>query len=466
MEDILPLPIWIKCLENLSLQDRIALRGVSLSFLHEIDHLCRRQKKLWIRNLDNEGKDCFDDQHRIPPHDALAIKHHTITLRKLHYISKLFPSVSILKFDPMEFDHYQDPSDDYSFPIAFFFPHVTCLVAQGHLYTAHFAVDSDIPHPYTGSKIRHILAHDLCLEGIRPTSFPFLESIELVYNSGGDDRPNIPKPSRRIMIQQASDIKWSWLPRTIEKCVAAVSFSSYERKNKHLFPNLTTLGHCMWSGEESPGFCAFLQDHRRIIREISMEICVDDENVEKREDARRLLPLLSHIPAVNLTILKNDVNLIREAGCVFDHLSLYMSPDSKNDNEVIATLFDNPIKMDKFTLEITNPRAKVSSMLRRRVCKIIHERMDSRRSQRFHPLFKLILRDIPQPLTKHWRESMSNQHLFKIEVQPSDNEENDVITLTKLGHDEEYVPHINEDEEERKLMARLLREQLPVNGQE
>ena len=141
-------------------------------------------------------------------------------------ISKLFPFLTILKFDPPDTEsRYDDetgePLPDYQedqeeeesdeedsnsdkssicrftfLPLRKLFPNVTCFILPGSLSRKHF--DSI---PETAAAVTHLLAGDISILNNVDSLFPSLQSLEVTLGISYEE--SNPRSSKRLVIRQS-----------------------------------------------------------------------------------------------------------------------------------------------------------------------------------------------------------------------------------------------------------------------
>ena len=259
---MLPIELWVKCLERSLLQDRFSFRGVSKVLKREVEILFLKQTKLWIKCKSSKGNiDCFDGDHVVTDYDCLEFV--TLpTLKQWKFLASLFPSVSILKITGFHF------FPDQVIGLLSLFPSLVCLVVPTDLTDSHLFFQDNL-EPICS--LKHLLAKEIYVSYNIRNSFYCLESLDVYFMP---DLDLTPKPSKRIACHTPI-IPIEWCPESIEVIQACVSFGGYERQYKGTYCDLTEVvaTHDFFrdtTRRDIEGLTAFLQDHKFSLRKLSV----------------------------------------------------------------------------------------------------------------------------------------------------------------------------------------------------
>ena len=288
----MPLEVWSKCLDVLSLSQRIACRAVCQAFKKETEDILRKQQKLWLKCTDDKVFDCFDKDHFVDEKDSIEYKYEKCpSLEEMTAIACLFPSLVVLKLETRE-EFY-----DKTFPLLKLFPSIVCLVAPGYLSDKDL-IGSNKKKPVN---LKHLLAKSVVLEDCM--SHLSLESLEVfeLDNVWGFDPDNIPVPSKRFTALNFNEINIDWIPETIEVFNALITFQRYSKRGQASHPNLRKVGlrwpyWCSLQAHNIIGLIHFLDDNKHV-KELSLTAATG--NVWSLSD---LMPSLKFIEWLEVSV--------------------------------------------------------------------------------------------------------------------------------------------------------------------
>ena len=282
----------------------------------------KTDRKRWIYNdCRSNGNDCFHLDHHVPLKKSIWIDS-PLEMEDIEVISRLFPSVSVLKF-------YQfHDSVKYNPLIASLqlFPNIACFIVNGnsdHKKIMQMEPTDKLIH----LKIKNITKDDnkTKLKNV----FPSLQSLEL---DDVDDKTIFPisSPSKRAVLRgsRENSFHWSLFASSLEVIEAVIDFSDYSRKYEPSHPGLHSLTVDITTSEEEQeedvnlgGLMNFILDNKESLRNLTFSAVN-----ASRDSFESLLASLSLIEKLEITfssgyILSTIRRHIEEMGNM-KHLSL------------------------------------------------------------------------------------------------------------------------------------------------
>ena len=301
---LLPLDVWVRVIEKLETDDIVRCRAVCRQF-HDlsVESVLRSHTKLWIMSTDTKlwfsrctnkdsldlsvvrthrkkwifrdirlyDEDCFDVDHRVPPKNSIWIDF-PLEIQEIEVISRLFPSVSVLRF--YQFDYFVK----YDSLVASLqlFPNIVCLTVNGN------SDYKEILQMEPTGKLIHLKANSIISddgETELKNVFPSLQSLELDDVDNGFVFP-ICSPSKRAVFRikesQENSFHWSLFASSLEVIEAVIDFGDYSRKYQPSHPGLHSLSVGISTREEEQregvnltGLMNFILDNKQSLRNLT-----------------------------------------------------------------------------------------------------------------------------------------------------------------------------------------------------
>ena len=358
-EELLLKEVWTVVLSKLSTEDELGCRCVCNFFKKEVDSILKNQDRLWLRHRKGHFGHyfCYDKDHRIASRDTLYFGR-TITTKNLKFVSKLMPSLKILRLDPLD-QLYQEDNNHRSYlplnvevsdycdkekkvvPITKIFPQVECFILPGRTETNNFVSDL--------SQVKHLtLYHSL---DDKPLTFPNLDSLE-VGSSFNSAKRYLPMPSKRFVVPNAR-IKWRSLPKTLEVIEGALDCEEYISVGKPHFGNLKILkGLSVGKYEENENvetLVSFLKDHNESLTELSFSAR------EEVDSIKVLVPLLTRLQKLSVKIKTDkqaiELKEIKALAHNLQYFELLLVLRSSTYETLGAILENLPLDLDNFSMQ-------------------------------------------------------------------------------------------------------------------
>ena len=370
-------------LSKLSTEDKLSCRCVCNSLKKEVDSiLSKNQDRLWLR-LQHYGYEhyfCYDKDHTISSRDTLYFDK-TISIKNLQFLSKLMPSLKILKVDPLDqvyretylgyMDLYCDKylltyrdKQHRTVPITKIFPQVPCLILPGATKKENFVGDL--------SQVKHLTLFDGVQEGL--PNFPNLDSLEVrTYTQIDYGRKHLPMPSKRFVVPDAT-IQWKTLPKTLEVIETQLNCKGYISVGKPHFDNLKILKNPFAGrydqNENLNTLINFLKDHKESLTELSFS--VDDEVA----NIKVLLPLLTNLQKLSVEIKTDkqaiEFKEIKSLAYNLQYFELSFDFLSGNEQGFGAILENLPTGVDNLSIENVWSYRQINTFMEEIIEKVVN----------------------------------------------------------------------------------------------
>ena len=289
---------------KLDTEDVVRCRAVCRHF-HDlsVERVLKSHTKLCINaNVYWGDKDCFHLDHRVPSKNNIW-SDSPLEMQDIKVISRLFPSVSVFKFNTFMSRIKYDPL----VASLQLFPNIVCLSVNKDLD------QKEILQMEPTDKLIHLKANSITSDDDETELndvFPSLQSLEFNNVDNGFVFP-ICNPSRRLVLRgsQENSFHWSLFASSLEVIEAVIDFSDYSRKYQPSHPRLHSLSVDITTNEEEQrervdltGLMNFILDNKQSLRNLAFS-AVNATN----DSLESLLASLSFIEKLEITLNSSGI---------------------------------------------------------------------------------------------------------------------------------------------------------------
>ena len=357
---------WIRVMKKLDTEDIVRCRAVCRQF-HDlsVENVLKSHTKLQICSVIRSYKDCFDLDHCVSPKNSIQSDSH-LEMEDIKVISKLFPSVSVLKFNL--YNNFLNPIKyDPLVTSLQLFPNIVCLTITAESCHGNI-VRMEPSDKLIHLNVKRILGDD---RGELKNVFPSLQSLELEELDQWDYIDNkfvfpICSPSKRVVLRgsRENSFHWSLFASSLEVIEAVIDFSDYSRKYQPSHPGLHSLSVDITTREEEQeesvnltGLMNFILDNKQSLRNVSFSAVN-----ASRDSFESLFASLSFISKLEITFdsdyIASSIGQQTEVVPSMKYLSLVYQDNGDSADFCNGIWPSLPSDLDNLSIQVKTPSRK------------------------------------------------------------------------------------------------------------